>query len=334
MIKGKRKIELSAEEILKRISFYDIFRKYFGEFKINETCLNHLRGEKNTPSFVIGNRYGELLAHDFGDSSYSGNAFQFVQRIHQCSYDEALKIIDRDFNLGIASGELGTEYKKITSQYKQPEEAGKRYSLIQVVTRKFTPLELEYWAQYYQTIEDLRANNVYSIKEVFLNRKKYSMPDDELRFGYLYEGSYWKLYFPYREKRKKWLSNVPLTTMYGLKNLNREKNTLICKSLKDYLVCKKIYDNVCHVQNESLASFSPENVKYITDNSKEVFYGGDNDEPGKRASYEITEAFGWKHINPPDRLFCDNYLKDFADWGRCEGLDKVKEHFKIKKLIE
>lgn len=332
MIKGKRKIELSAEEILKRISFYDIFRKYFGEFKINETCLNHLRGEKNTPSFVIGNRYGELLAHDFGDSSYSGNAFQFVQRIHQCSYDEALRIIDRDFNLGIASGELGTEYKKITSQYKQPEEAGKRYSLIQVVTRKFTPLELEYWAQYYQTIEDLRANNVYSIKEVFLNRKKYSMPDDELRFGYLYEGSYWKLYFPYREKRKKWLSNVPLTTLDSKEQIKGCDVAFITKSKKDRMVLSKIYPCVTATQNESVSCFSSENVEYIKSNSKRQILMYDSDDPGVSASQQITKLFDFDYCNVPRKYLAEG-INDFADLAKKYGLNIITQILKDKNIL-
>jgi len=334
MIKGKRKTELSAEEILKRISNFDIFHKYFGPFKINETCLNHLRGEKNNPSFIIGNRYGELLSHDWGDNSWSGNAFQFVQRIYQCSYDEALRIIDKDFNLGILSGELGTEYKKITSQYKQPEEAGKRYSLIQVVTRKFTEPELNYWLSYYQTIDDLRANNIYSIKEVYLNKKRYSIPDDELRFGYFYpSGGWWKIYRPFASKKSKWVSNVPLTTAYGLENLDKNYNTLLTKSLKDYMVCRKVYPYVCHIQNESLSALSSETIKYLIENSKEIFVGLDNDDAGKKASWEITSLFGWKHINPPDRLLCRGKT-DFSDWASCEGLEKVKEHFIAKKLIE
>lgn len=332
MIKGKRKTELSAEEILKRISNFDIYKHYIRDFKINEVMCNPFRDDKH-PSFIIGNRYGELLHSDFADSKFRGNAIQLVQQIHDCGYDEALKVIDKEFSLGILSGELGTEYKKITSQYKQPEEAGKRYSLIQVVTRKFTEPELEYWKSYYQTIDDLRANNIYSIKEVFLNKKKYSIPDDELRFGYFYpQGGWWKIYRCHADKKNKWISNVPLTTAYGLENLDRNYNTLVTKSLKDYLVCRKVYKNVCHVQNESISSFSPETIQHITMNSKEIFVGFDNDPSGKRASIDVTEAFGWKHINPPDRLLC-NGNSDWSDWAKCEGLEKVREHFILKKLI-
>ena len=170
MIEGKRKTELTREEILKRISAFDIYRKFFGDFKINEVTYNHLRGEKDgTPSFIIGNRYGELLHHDFSrGKEWSGDCFQLVEQAYNCSFNEALKIIDREFCLGISSGTLGEEYKKITSTYEQPEESGKRYALIQMSTRKFTNEELGYWNEYYQDISDLKRENVYSIKEMFL----------------------------------------------------------------------------------------------------------------------------------------------------------------------
>lgn len=335
MIKGEKRRELTKEEVLKTLTEYDIYKLYFGNFKINEVTYNHLRGEdtRGTPSFIISNRGGELHHYDWANSNWSGDCFKLVQQIHNCSFSEALRIIDKDFGLGILPENNTGKYKQIKKEYKQPEEIGKRYSLIQCVTKKFTKEELDYWAQYYQTIDDLKSNHVYSIKELYIDKKKYVLRDDELRFGYLYNG-YWKIYRPYSDKKRKWLSNVPITTMYGLENLSKDKNTLVTKSLKDYLVCKKIYDNVCHVQNESLASFSPENVQYIKNNSKEVFVGFDNDSAGKKASWDVTTAFQWRHINPPDRLLCDNYASDWADWAKCNGLEEVKKHFIKKGLIE
>ena len=88
---------------------------------------------------------------------------------------------------------------------------------------------------------------------------------------------------------------------------------------------------MCHVQNESLAAFSHETVTYLKEHSKEVYYGGDSDSPGKQASYAITQAFGFKHINPPDELLKEG-IKDFADWARYKGLEEVENHFVKKGL--
>lgn len=335
MIKGQRKIELTPDSILRMISEYDVYRLFFGNFKINETTYNHLRGEKDgTPSFIISDRGGNLHHYDFSaGKAWSGDCFNLVQQIHNnCSLDDALKIIDGKFGLGISSDNNVGEYKKITSQYKQPESMGKRYSIIQCITRKFTQNELKYWAEYYQTEEDLRREKIYSIKEVFLNKKRYPLGIDEIRFGYFYEGGWWKIYRPFAPKKSKWISNVPITTATGLENLCLGHNTLITKSKKDWMVCRKVYPYTCHVQNENICSFSDETVEYINSHSKGVYYNGDSDDAGKSASYIITQAFGWKHINSPDRLLPE--INDMAGWARKEGLDKLELHFKEKGLIK
>ena len=333
MISGVKKTILTPDAILNLISPYDIFRYYMPDtyWKVNDATLSPFRKESH-PSFLISSRSGTLHFIDFTDTNLRGDCFTFVKLLHHMiSMDDVLKKIDSDFGLGISSKSSG-DYKKIVGEYKQPEELGKRYALIQAITRKFTHEELDYWNQYHQSLDDLRANHVYSIKELFLNKSRFVLKDTDLRFGYLYNG-HWKIYRPFVDKKYKWVpNNVPLDMCYGLTNLQPDKNTLICKSLKDYMVCRKVYEHICHVQNESLAAFSHEAVEYIKENSAFVFYGGDSDIPGKEASYAITKAFGFKHINPPDELLKKG-IKDFADWARCEGLEVLENHFKQKELI-
>lgn len=332
MITGKKRQSLTPESILQRISSFDVFHYYMPQkdWKLNHVTFSPFRNESN-PSFLIGNRSGNLSFIDFADTSKRGDCFTFVkQMFNLSSIDDVLKLIDRDFGLGIIGSSTG-EYKKILTAYKQPEDLGKRYSLIQVATRKFTHAELEYWNSYHQDIQDLKDNHIYSIKKVYLNKQLFSLKENELRFGYFYDG-FWKIYRPFADKKSKWVpNNVPLVTTKGLENLKLDKNTLICKSLKDYMVCRKIYPNVCHVQNESLAAFSDETVDFISKNSKDVFYGGDSDRPGKDASFAITKMFGFKHINPPDNLLPE--IKDFADWSKEKGLQELENHFVKKRLF-
>lgn len=334
MITGVRKKELTPESVLNLISEFDIYRLYMPDkdWKINQATTSPFRVDHN-PSFSISNRNGQLHHIDFADSNYQGDCFEFVkQMFHITTLNDVLKKIDQDFGLGFYSNSNPGEYKRIVKEYIQPEELGKRYSLIQVKTRKFTDTELLYWKDYYQDINDLRANNIYSIKELYLNRQRIMLEENELRFGYFYpELGCWKIYKPHSERKYKWISNVPLITTYGLNNLNKEYNTLIVDSLKDYLICRKVYNYVVQVQNESLASFSEETVNYIKQNSREVFYGGDSDSAGKQASYAITQAFGFIHINPPDRLLPQG--KDWGEWCKLEGLEVIREHFIKKGLI-
>lgn len=324
-ITGKVKRELTMESILGCVSEYDIYRHYFGDFTLNQAECNHLRGDKS-PSFIIGNKYGHIGHFDFGDPEWRGDCFSLVKKIYGLTnLNEILEKIDSDMGLGFKG--VKKDYKKAISEYKQPEVT-KRNTLIQIVSRPFTKDELSYWNEYYQDIQDLKKNEIYSIKKMFLNKKLF--PLAEIRFGLFYNG-FWKIYQPFENKKKKWLSNVPLTTSWGLENLQKDKNSLGCKSRKDYMVCRKIYPHVWGVQNESLGAFSPETVQKIRENSNITYWGGDSDIPGKKASFAITEAFGFKHINPEDRLLPE--INDFAAWARKEGIKTVEQHFIKKGLI-
>jgi hypothetical protein len=224
------------------------------------------------------------------------------------------------------------EYKKIISQYKQPE-IEKRYSLIQVKVRKFTQEELSYWNQYHQDIQDLRDNNIYSLKEVYLNKQKFPMLDTELRFGYLYEGQYWKIYRPFADKKKKWMpNNVPITAMDGKENITNCEVAFINKSKKDYMVMKKLFPCSCAVQNEGLGCFSPENVEFLKANSDRQILSFDADDVGVQNSKQITEMFDFEYTNVPRKYLAEG-IKDWADLAKAHGMGAIEDYLKTKQLI-
>lgn len=335
MITGTRKVELTPESVLKKISSFDIFRKYMPDtfWKINQATLSPFRKENN-PSFLIGNRGGELHFIDFTDTSLRGDCFTFVKQLFHLTMDEVLRKIDQDFGLGISyKGANIGDYKRIVKEYQQPEELGKRYSLIQAITRKFTKEELDYWALYHQDIDDLRANHIYSIKSLFLNKSKFALKDDELRFGYLYNSGHWKIYRPYANKKVKWIpNNVPITTMEGLENLKGSEFALITKSKKDYMVLRKALDPVCAVQNEGLACFSAENVFVLKSETQRQILSFDSDEPGVKNSQQITQIFGFDYCNVP-RVYLKEGIKDWADLAKAHGLEVIREILKKKGLM-
>jgi hypothetical protein len=334
MINGKRKIKLTPEAILDKISEYDIFRYYMPDhdWKLNKVTYSPFRTENN-PSFVIGNKRGFLSFIDFADTNKRGNCFDFVKTLFNlASFDDVLRLIDKDFNLGITTGKYTDDYKRITSSYKQPE-LEKRYSFIQVTTRKFTKEELAYWAQYYQNIQDLRDNNIYSIKDVYLNKSKFVMPDNELRFGYLYEGQYWKIYRPFADKKSKWMpNNVPITAMDGKDDIVNCEMAFINKSKKDYMVMKKIFPCCCAVQNEGIGCFSHENVEYLKANSDRQILSFDSDVTGVTNSQQITKLFDFGYCNVPRRYLKEG-IKDWADLAKAHGLQAIQNHLINKRIL-
>lgn len=334
MIQGTKVVRLIPETVLRKISPYDIFRYYMPDksWKPNCIMLSPFRSEHN-PSFMIGNKHGNLSFVDFGNTNNRGDCFDFVKVLYGLSsLDEVLRLIDNDFGLGILSGVSSGEYKQIISEYKQPEDLRKRYTLIQVSTRKFTHEELAYWNMYHQSLDDLHACHVYSIRTLYLNRQKFSLSDSELRFGYLYDG-YWKIYRPFNDKKTKWLpNNVPITMMDGKEDIIGCDVAFINKSKKDYMLMRKIFPSSCAVQNEGMGCFSTENVEYLKANSKRQILSFDSDAPGVTNSQQITKLFDFEYCNVP-RIYLKEGLKDWAGLGAKYGLKVIEDILKTKGII-
>lgn len=334
MIQGTRRIKLTCENVLNMISEYDIYRMYMPthNWKINQVTYSPFRNEKS-PSFLIGYKWKELTFIDFGDTSIKGNCFKFVMMLFNLpTLGDALMMIDRDFDLGIVNPSSTREFERIVSNYEQPPAVSKREFFIQVKPRKFTHEELSYWNEYYQDVDDLKANNVYSIDTLYLNKQKFPLKDTELRFGYLYE-SYWKIYRPFADKKNKWMpNNVPITMMDGLADIRDCDVAFINKSKKDYMVMKKVVPCCCAVQNEGLGCFSEENVEYIKENSDTQILSFDSDETGVKNSQLITEKFGFDYCNVP-KIYLEEGIKDWADLARTHGLKTIERYLTQREII-
>lgn len=331
----KRPALLKTDAVLQKVTEYDIFRYYMPntDWKPNVVTFSPFRNEKN-PSFLIGNKHGRLTFIDFGDTSRRGSCFDFVRILFNLKdLQEALKLIDRDLGLGLTRTTDTQEYKRIISEYKQPVKTIKSYSKIQVVTRKFNKEELEYWNQYHQNEDDLKANNVYAISKVYLNKQLFPAPVGDLRFGYLYEDR-WKIYSPYaKDKRNKWVpNNVPITAMDGKEDIKQCDVAFINKSKKDYMVMKKIFPCSCAVQNEGLGCFSPENVEFIKSNSASQILSFDSDITGVENSQQITQLFGFGYCNVP-RKYLSEGIKDWADLAKVHGMKAIEDYLIEKELL-
>jgi len=334
MIQGDVKVRLTPKAVLNKVSEYDIFRFYMPDksWKINHVTLSPFRNENN-PSFLIGSRSGYLTFIDFADTSKRGDCFTFVKMLFNLnSMDDVLRMIDKDFGLGFLPGTSTERYKSIQKEYKQPEELGKRYSLIQVITRRFNNDELAYWNNYHQSLDDLRANNVYAIKDLYFNKKRFPLKETDLRFGYLYDG-HWKIYRPFADKKNKWVpNNVPITTMDGKEDIVNCNVAFINKSKKDYMVMKKIFPCCCAVQNEGVACFSHENVEYLKANSDRQILSFDADDVGVRNSQMITKMFDFEYANVP-RKYLTEGIKDWADLVKAHGYNVIENYLKEKQLL-
>ncbi len=330
----KKQLPLRPERLLEKVSEYDIFRYYMprSNWQVNVVTLSPFRNERS-PSFIIGNKHGRLTFIDFGDTSKRGSCFDFVRMMFNINLDEALKMIDRDLGLGMTRSTNTQEYKRIISDYKQPIKVDKIYTSVQAVVRRFTNEELAYWAQYHISEDELKANNVYSLSKVYLNKQLVTSSLDELRFGYLYDDR-WKIYRPFaKEKRYKWVpNNVPITAMDGKDDIIQCDVAFINKSKKDYMVMKKLFPCSCAVQNEGLGCFSVENVEYIKSNSASQILSFDSDVTGVENSQQITQMFNFGYCNVP-RKYLSEGIKDWADLAKAHGMQAIENYLKEKQLL-
>lgn len=344
MIKGRQKSNLTKEAILSMISTYDIYRFYQGPFKINHVCVNKHRGEKD-PSLIIGNKISENLTHkDLGDFSWRGDAFHFVQQIFKCDFPTALRIIDRDFGLGLAKGKT-IEIKPTVITWEKPNIEIKKPPTFQIIYySKMSKRALDYWAKFGQGEEDLKREKIFQPKEIWRNKKKIWL-GDLLTFCYLYEDiEKWKIYRPFAPKKMentpinqwKWDSNVPFNYVDNIDAIKPDcQRVIMAKSKKDRMVLMKALQTDCiaDVQAEDPACISEEVIDRFLQVQDRLIVS-DNDKKGKEFSWWLTQNHGFKHVNVPDKyLTGDPKCTDFADLCYHFGMETVIEHFKKKKLL-
>jgi 5S rRNA maturation endonuclease (ribonuclease M5) len=323
--------EITPELIYSKIDDYDIYRYYMGEFKIGVAMCNHHRGDRNPSLVIYLGQSGHLFHRDYADERFRGGPFDLIVQLYPgINYDGALKKVATDFGISDA---LSQEYKKITSQYIKPTIDMKKHAFIQMSARKWEKADLEYWAAYGISLEDLRREEIYCIKEWFLNRRRQFIRPGELCFGYRYNEGF-KIYYPTRTKDEgKWTTNITTAHVENLSALKSASKVLIVKSKKDRLVLQNVLGNVAilSVQNESKACFTEEFVNTLK--NKDIWVSYDSDAAGKKASLIVTQEFGYKHINVPDLYLSDN-IKDWADLYKKYNSVPILNHFKEKGFLE
>lgn len=330
-IKGKVIEPLTEETILNKLSEYEVYSYYIGhDFEIGKAFISPFRKENNPSFTVMVTKKGSLYHIDFADTTKKGNFVTLVMHLFAIPYDKALLKIDKDFNLGIVHRKSSNYKKRVII----PEYEDRYGAFIQVIIRKFNREELDYWSSYYITEDELKLNDVYAVKKLYVNRQLLSIPPTELVFGYLFEDR-WKIYRPFAEKQFKWINNVPNSRMSGLFRIEDNcKNIVITKAKKDEIVLAKFLPHVCSAQAENTMSISPVNIKFLKERSEKIFLNFDSDEVGVQAC-KYYNQFGFLWVNCPLGYKKPDGapIKDFADLAKYHGMQIVIDHFKRKGII-
>lgn len=339
---------LKIKNILSKITEYDIYRYYLGyDFQYKKLYPSPFRKEEKGSFCIMIDDYKKLHHYDFGNSMYKGSCFHFVEQLFCMDFNQALNKINSDFNLGLMSTlkveKSNIPLADILKEHHAPENVRVSKSQIKVFTKEFTKDDLEYWKQYGITKEELIAEDVFSVKDLYINGHLIipKTNEEKLRFAYLFKDpddntkSYIKVYTPLY-KEYKWISNVPVTKALNVNLLPRKSKTIIIiKSKKDKLVIKKIHPDVYEVQKEGTECISKELNDFFDEHydNKVCFF--DNDETGKNVNKLLnSRGYGW--VNIPN-LYRDNGIKDPSDLikflGEEQGYEVLKDILKKKGIV-
>ena len=240
---------ITLDWILSKVTEYDIYASYIGEFKIGMIYNSPFRKDKN-PSFGIyySKRTRQLMFKDHGTGD-CGNVIKFVQLYTGLvNYNDILKNIVERMHI--------TKTTKLThtTQYTPPTE-----TVIGVVRQEFTDTDKNYWSQFNVKMETLKKFNVNSIKYYLCNGvvKGIYKPENPM-FAYKVFNNF-KIYRPLGDKYTKWRNNLGEYDVQGLEQLPENGDILIItKSLKDVMCLYEM--GIPAISPSSESSFVPDSI--------------------------------------------------------------------------
>jgi hypothetical protein len=326
--------QLSKANILRSISPYDIFNHYIGHFEIGKLMSSPIRIDNN-PSFgiYVSKNNGELLFNDYADGG--GDCIHFVMAKYRVNFLTALAIINRDFNLGLATGKINIDNiqvvaKPVISNYK-PKPRSK--IKISVKVRNWLDRDKEYWYDKYKiNLETLIKFDVFPLTAFWMDSQRFYA--NKLCYGYYFQEWVFKIYQPTLTiKSGKWLSNIDDSIPWqGYKQLPEKGDILfITSSMKDVMVLYELgYSAIApHTEKQTL---SVELYNELHTRFKHVIVYYDNDEAGVLHSTKICNKYDIDYINNPKGYPKDP--SDFVDeYGQTELVDVIIHLLGKKEII-
>ena len=309
--KLKEDIPITLDYILSRVSEYDVYARYLGQFKVGFIYNSPFRKDKN-PSFGIflSKRSGKLLFKDHG-SGICGDVIKFVSELKGLTnYNDILNTIIKDLKIKNDTVLTSTYNYKSTSS-----------TVIGVVRQPFTEADLEYWAKYGITVPTLDKYKVNSIKYYLCNgavKGIYKLENP--MFSYKVFNNF-KIYRPFGDKFTKWRNNLTSYDIQGFEQLPKKGNLLIItKSLKDVMALYEMGYTAISPSSES--TFIPDDaLEALKLRFKRILLCFDRDSAGVRNMRNVSLKTGLNGFLVHKSFNAKDISDAIAQHGQC----KVKE---------
>lgn len=317
---------LHSEEILKKITEFDIFKYYCSTFKSTERKFCSELREDRTPSVSIkALDNGRLWYKDFGYPDHSFDCFSYIRAKYGCTFKEALHLIDNDFGLGLSSFKTNGIYSMgFIGMHSKEQPEVKPEVKIKIRARRWEEKDKKFWSKFKISKKTLLKFDVRPIDHYWIN---YHIFDCSLSYAYQLNGRY-KIYSPH--DKVKWISNTRSGNVQGWTQLPAKGNfVVLTSSLKDVMCLYELGLYAVALQSE-MQMPAEEFIKALQKRFEEVIIFYDNDfnsieNPGQTMAKKICDKFKLRNICIPSELA----VKDISDY-----ISTNKSLKDAKRLIE
>ena len=301
---------ITLDWILSKVTEYDIYAKYIGQFKVGMIYNSPFRKDKN-PSFGIyySKRTKQLLFKDHGTGE-CGNVVKFVSLFTgKTEYSDILSDIVDKLNI--------TNSTKLVSskQYIPTTE-----TVIGVVRQEFTDVDINYWKQFNISVDTLKKFNVNSIKYYLCNGiVKGTYKRENPMYAYKVYNNF-KIYRPLADKYTKWRNNLTDYDIQGYEQLPQKGDILfITKSMKDVMCLYEM--GIPAISPSSESTFLPKDVlEQLKTRFKRIIILFDRDVAGVKRSRKLSLETGL------EAMFINKKFKakDVSDAVKANSFEKIK----------
>ena len=304
---------ITLDYILSKVTEYDIYARYIGQFKIGFIYNSPFREDKN-PSFGIfrSRKSGKLLFKDHGNGE-CGDVVKFVELYTGLTnYNDVLNRIVADMSIT-----NNTKLKSI-KQYESKD------TVIGVVRQDWTDVDKQYWSQFGITKETLIKFNVSSIKYYLCDGiVKGIYKDNNPMYAYkVYD--HFKIYRPLADKYTKWRNNLTPYDIQGYEQLPEKGDLLIItKSLKDVMCLYEMGYTAISPSSES-TFLTPDIIDALKLRFKRILICFDRDISGVKNMRKISLKTGLKGFLVHKKW----KTKDISDAVKLNGFEVIKNWLK------
>lgn len=311
--------DITLDYILSKVSEYDIYAHYLGQFKVGAIYNSPFRKDKN-PSFGIyySKRTKQLLFKDHGTGE-CGNIVKFVSLYTGLTnYNDILKDIVKQLN-------ITTDTKLDSSKQYIPSSE----TVIGIVRQKFTPTDINYWSQFNISEKTLKKFNVNSIKYYLCNGiVKGIYKEDNPMYAYKVYNNF-KIYRPLADKYTKWRNNLTEYDIQGYAQLPSKGDTLIItKSMKDVMCLYEM--GIPAISPSSESTFIPNDIlEGLKKRFKRIIILFDRDNTGVKYLRKMSLKTGLEGLLVHKKF----KAKDISDAIKANSFEEIKEwlYGEIKK---